>query len=70
MNGEEFTTVACCSESVGRIAPFRMLMLMDLGILVPHALEAVTLNVPALAVREKLISTELVVPVMVAPVPE
>ena len=38
--------------------------------LVPHPLVAVTLSVPEVAVREKLIRTEFVVPEIVTPVPE
>jgi hypothetical protein len=35
-----------------------------------HVVEAVTLRIPEVAVAEKLTSTEFVVPIMVAPVPE
>ena len=40
-----------------------------LAVLVPHLLSAVTDKVPEVAVAEKLTVTELVVPVIVAPVP-
>ena len=40
------------------------------AVLVPQPLEAVTLSVPEVAEAEKLIFTELVVPVIVAPLPE
>ena len=62
VKGREAATASCCRESIGnipsfsftvdKVVPLRMVMLTDLGLLVPHPLEAVTLNVPDLAVRE------------------
>jgi hypothetical protein len=40
------------------------------ALLVPHALVAVTLSVPEVALFEKLTVTAFVVPVIVAPAPE
>lgn len=58
------------AEVVGMFGVAVTVTAMVRAVLFPHELTAETLNVPDVAVGEKLTVTLLVVPVMVAPVPE